>query len=407
MRSFVAGRIERVPTSGIRVIFEKASKIPGAIRMEVGEPDFDTPRYIGQAAKKAIDDGATHYTSIAGMPELRQAISDKLKKENGVDADPSTEIAVVPGAGAAIYLSILGTTNPGDEVMIPDPGWTHYEACVRLAGGIPVRYPTLESSDFRPDLEETEKLVSKKTKSILLNTPSNPTGAVLDEKDVKSIADIASSEDLLVISDEVYEKIIYDGAKNHSIASLPGMKQRTVTVNALSKTYAMTGWRLGYAAAPPEVTAQTTKLSLYASGCASSIAQVAAITALSGPQQDVERMQREYSKRRMMIADRLNEMPGVTCHRPAGAFYAFPRFDLGGMNSFDTSMFLLENAKVATVPGSSFGALGENHIRFSFATSVARIEEAMDRIELAIKDSNPKKPANQEKRSRKALKASA
>jgi len=260
MGSFVSERVKGIPTSGIRVIFEKANRMSGVIRLEVGEPDFDTPAQVTAAAKRALDQGLTHYTSSAGILPLREAISAKLRRENDIDADPATEVVVTPGAGAAVYLSIMCTINPGDEVLLPDPAWPHYEACIDLAGGRAVRYPTHEHLGFRPDVEEVSKLVTEKTRAILINSPSNPTGSVLDRKDLEGIADLARSRDLLVYSDEVYEKIVYGGVRNHSIASFDGMKERTVTINALSKTYAMTGWRVGYAAAQPEIAAQMAKL---------------------------------------------------------------------------------------------------------------------------------------------------
>ncbi|MDA4114166.1 MAG: pyridoxal phosphate-dependent aminotransferase [Thaumarchaeota archaeon] len=397
MGSFVSERVNSIPVSGIRVIFEKANKMPGVIRLEVGEPDFDTPAHITAAAKRALDEGFTHYTSSAGIMPLREAISAKLKRENRVDADPATEVVVTPGAGAAIYLSIMCTVNPGDEVLLPDPAWPHYEACISLAGGKVVRYPTHESLGFRPEMEEVANLVTKKTKAILINSPSNPTGSVLGRKDLEGIADLARSKDLLVFSDEVYEKVMYGGVEHYSIASFDGMKDRTVTVNALSKTYAMTGWRVGYAAARPEIAAQMAKLNLFTSGCPNSFAQVAAVEALTGPQGETQRMLEEYTRRRDMMVRRLNEMEGVSCPNPGGAFYAFPRVALRGMNAFDTSMFLLDNAKVATVPGSSFGELGEKHLRLSYATSIENISEGMDRIDTAIRGA-PRKESAPEQR---------
>ena len=385
MGSFVSERVTSIPPSGIRVIFEKANKMSDVIRLEVGEPDFDTPANITAAAKRALDEGFTHYTSSAGILPLREAISAKLKRENGVEADPGTEVVVTPGAGAAIYLSIMCTVNPGDEVLLPDPAWPHYEACINLAGGKAVRYPTEERLGFRPDLEEVSKLITRKTKALLINSPSNPTGSVLGRKDLEGIADLAQAKDLLVFSDEVYEKMMHGGVEHHSIASFDGMKDRTVTINALSKTYAMTGWRVGYAAARPEIATQMAKLNLFTSGCPNSFAQVAAVEALTGPQGETGRMLNEYTRRRDLMVRRLNEMEGVSCLNPGGAFYAFPRVALQGMNAFDTSMFLLDNAKVATVPGSSFGPLGENHLRLSYATSIEKINEGMDRIDSATR----------------------
>lgn len=389
MRSFVSDRTSTVPGSGIRVIFEKAAKMSGVIRLEVGEPDFSTPKNITEAAKRALDEGFTHYTSSSGVPALREAIAQRLRSENNIQVDPASEVVVTQGAGAAVYMSIMCTINPGDEVLVPDPAWPHYDACVRMAGGKVVNYGVLEETGFRPDIDEISRLITPKTKAIAINSPSNPTGGLMRREDVEAIADLAIHEDLLVISDEIYQKIIYEDTKHTSIASLPGMRERTITINGFSKTYAMTGWRIGYAVASAEICKQMDKLNLYTAACANSISQLAALEALKGDDTAVKAMLSEYSKRRSLIVKRLNEIEGITCAPPGGAFYVFPRVEIGGMNSTDAAMFILENAKVATVPGTAFGRNGEHHLRLSYANSTEKIAEAMDRIDHAVKAMRP------------------
>ena len=389
MRSFVSERAASVPGSGIRVIFEKAAKMSDVIRLEVGEPDFNTPQHIVDEAKRALDSGFTHYTSSSGVPALREAISSRLWTENSVKADPASEIVVTQGAGAAVYLSIMCTVNPGDEVLVPDPSWPHYDACVRMAGGKPVKYGVGEETGFRPDIEELSGLVTSKTKAIAINSPSNPTGGLLTRKDVEAVAELAQREDLLVISDEIYQKIMYDETVHCSMASLKGMKDRTITINGFSKTYAMTGWRIGYAVANSEIARQMDKFNLYTAACANSISQMAALAALNGPSEPVNAMLNEYRKRRALIVKRLNEIEGFSCHPPGGAFYVFPRVRFGDMSATDVAMFLLDNAKVSTVPGTAFGSHGEGHLRLSYATATDKIAEAMDRIEAVVKRMKP------------------
>lgn len=385
MSKYIAYRIRNIPVSGIRAIFEKARQIKGVIRLDVGEPDMDTPLHIKEAAKKALDEGFTHYTPISGLEELREAIAEKVKTENNIKADPKTEIIITPGACSALYCAILSLVNPGEEVLIPDPGWPHYEACIKIAGGVPVHYPLREECDFRVNPNDLIARISKKTKAILINSPSNPTGGVLTREELESIAKIAKENDLIIISDEVYEKIIYDDMQHISIASLPNMHERTVTINALSKTYAMTGWRLGYAIAPAEIITEMEKLVLYTSTCANSIGQKAAITAIKGPQDCVKEMVKEYKQRRDYIVKRLNDIESISCKLPKGAFYAFPNISRTGMASLDFAFYLLQHAKVSVVPGSAFGNNGEGYVRISFAASFKEIEEAANRIENALK----------------------
>lgn len=384
-RRCLAERTGKIPSSGIRLIFEKAQKMSGVIRLDVGEPYFDTPEHIKAAAKEALDEGFTHYTSSFGMPELRETVSEKLGRDNGITVNPDNEIVITVGACSALQLAILATIDIGDEVLIPDPGWPHYEPCITIAGGRTVYYQLTNVKGFRIDVESIRKKITERTKMILINSPHNPTGAVISREDLKEIAEISERYNLLIISDEVYEKIIYDGIKHFSIASLPGMEERTITVNGFSKTYAMTGWRLGYAAGPKEIIEEMAKLALYTNACPNSISQIAGLAALNGPQTCVNEMVKEYAKRRKHLVEGLNEIEGFSCQFPEGAFYLFLNISPLRLPSWEATLFLLENAKVTTVPGISFGRNGEGYIRLSYSNSVENIIEAVKRIGEAIK----------------------
>jgi len=377
--------MQGIKPSGIRVIWEKTQQIPDVVRMEIGEPDFDTPDHIKQAAKEALDQGFTHYTSSSGIPELRRAIARKMKAENNVDVNPDGEVVVTAGACNAISLAISATLDPGDEVLIPDPGWPHYGPTVRLAGGVPIGYSLLEENMFSLDVDDVRKKITNKTKMVIINTPNNPTGSVLERKTLEELADLAVEHDLFILSDEVYEKFVFDNNRHFSIASLPGMNERTITVNALSKTYAMTGWRVGYAVGREDVISEMIKINLFNNTCANSIAQKAAAAALEGPQNCIEQMVGEYKQRRDYVVKGLNEIDGVVCQKPAGAFYVFPNISGLKMPSFDAALYLLENAKVATVPGSAFGEFGENHLRLSYTTAIENIAKALERIDYAVR----------------------
>lgn len=384
MRKYVSDRMSSLPVSSIRVIFEKARCMNDVVRLEIGEPDLNTPTHIKEAAKVALDEGFTHYTPFNGFEDLREQIGEKVKAENGFRADPEKEIIVTPGACAAVYCSLLSIINPSEEVLVPDPGWPHYDACVNMASGVPVHYPQFEKNEFSVDPDDLVSRVTNKTTALVLNSPNNPTGSVLNKKDLAKIAEIAIEKDLTVISDEVYEKIVYDNAEHVSIASLPGMRERTVTISAFSKTYAMTGWRLGYAIAPAEIVAQMAKLVLYTSTCANSIGQRAAIQALKGPQKFVLDMVEEYKRRRDYVVKWLNEIKGISCKLPKGAFYVFPNISELKMSSLDCASYLLDKARVSTVPGTGFGEYGEGYLRISYATSVENLEKGMSRIEAAV-----------------------
>ena len=381
MRSMVCDRANKIPYSGIRKIFERASTVTNAVHLEAGEPDMLTPAYIREAAKSAMDAGATHYTSSAGTLELRKAIANKLKRENKLDYDSSNEIIVAAGANTALSLAFLTLADAGSEVLVPDPGWANYEPGVSLTGAVPVGYSLLEQNDFRPDVGELEKLVTERTRVLLVNSPGNPTGGVFSSEDLRHIADFAIEHDLAVISDEVYEKIVYDETETQSIASFPSMKERTVVVNALSKTYAMTGWRLGYAATTNSIASAMTKLHSCIASCASSVSQAAAVAALNGPQTDVKKMVSEFKSRRDYFVEALNQIPGFHCRKPRGAFYAFANISELSESSEALVLEILDKAGVVSVPGSAFGAHGEGYIRFSYAASMDNLKEAVRRLE--------------------------
>ncbi len=375
-------RSQTLGISGIRQIFEKAQSIPDIIRLEFGEPDFDTPENIKEAAKQAISHGYTKYTSSSGILELRKAVSEKLLRENRVSYDPSKEVVVTAGTTAALNLSLLATLDVGDEVMIPNPGWATYVHAVHLVGAKSVMYSLREASEYGFDKDEAQRLVTPNTRAILINTPSNPIGSIFSRKHITDIADFAIENNLFVLSDEVYEKFIYSdkGESHFSIASLPEMKERTVTFNSMSKTYAMTGWRIGYAASNQSVSSAMAKINAAASSCVSTIAQYAALEALTGPQDSVGKMISTFRVRRDLMVRALNNINGFRCAVPRGAFYAFANIKETGFSSFDLAMKILEEAHVATVPGSAFGSEGEGYLRIAYANSSENIQNALERV---------------------------
>jgi aspartate/methionine/tyrosine aminotransferase len=375
-----SNRVENIPRSGIRAIFDQARGIPDLVHLELGEPDFRIPDHATDAAIQALSDGFTKYTPNAGIEDLRQVISEKLKRENEIDADANGEIMVTAGAMEALSLSILCTVDQGDEVLIPDPGYVSYVAHVLLAGGVPISVPLREQNDFRMKAEDIENLITKKTRMIIINSPSNPTGAVELQEDLKSIADLTQHHDLLVLSDEPYERLVYKGNAHHSIAALPGMLERTVSIFSFSKTYAMTGMRIGYIASGRELVQQMIKMQEHFVGSINSPAQKAAIAALRGPQTCVTDMLNEYARRREILISGLNNTGVITCKKPAGTFYAFPNITKTGFDSKKFAEKLLKEAKVVTVPGVAFGQHGEGHLRLSFSTSIDNVTEAVKRI---------------------------
>jgi aminotransferase len=361
-------------------MLELSAKAQNVIHMEQGEPDFITPDFIAEAAVEAVKRGFTHYTEIDGTLELRQAISDKLRAENGIDADPGTEITVTSGSQEAMMIAALGFLNPGDEALILDPYYPAYYEDTLLAEAVPVPVPLNEKKDYGIDIETLENRLTEKTRMIWMCNPSNPTGHLFSKQELEIVADIAKRHDLIVFSDEIYEKIVYDGAQHQSIGSLPGMDDRTITVNGFSKAYAMTGWRIGYVAAEKRVSATLRKLHYYAALCPNAISQKAAFAALKGPQGCVREMVSEYDRRRRLVLNELSKIKCLSYTVPKGAFYVFPDF-----SNFDTSdetfaVYLLKNAGVATAPGSGFGNAGKGHLRISYSVSYDQVKEGLRRI---------------------------
>ena len=382
-----ASRMEALPFSEIRVMMEKATQMQkngeDVIHMEIGRPDFDTPEVIKQAAYKSLENGNVFYTSNYGTPELRQAIADKLKRDNGIDYK-AEEILVTIGVGEGTYAAVAAFTEPGDEILVPDPVWLNYIHVPHFFGAVPVSYKLREENDYQIDLDEIEGLITSKTRMLVINTPGNPTGVVQSQETLEKLAEIAKKHDLIVVSDEIYEKLVYDGARHVSIAALPGMKERTITLNGFSKCYSMTGWRLGYVAAPVEFIKAMVRVHAYINTCAPSFVQEAGITALEKAEPDVQEMVKEYQRRRDYTVSAINAIDGLSCKTPGGAFYIFVNIKELGKTSAEMTDYLLDTAKIAAVPGSAFGPQGEGYIRLSYACSYERIVEAMDRLKKAV-----------------------
>ncbi len=375
-----SSRFSSMPHSGIRDMFNRASVMKNVLNLGVGEPDFSTPEAIVDAAIDALKDGQTKYTPNAGIMPLRKAIAEKLEGENGLRDAAAENIVVTTGACEAITLALFALSDPGDEILIQDPCWPNYMGQIRMGGAVPVPVPTWEKDRFHLLPDSIEPLISSKTKGIMLNSPSNPTGSVLSENELLSISEIVKKHSLFVISDEPYEKLIYDGKEHVSIGSLPDMADHTVTINSFSKSYAMTGWRVGYIHAPREVAAAMAKMQENFSSCVNSAAQYGAIEAISGPQDATVRMRESYMARRKLVVDGLNEIPGIECLSPEGAFYAFPRISSFGLSSKEFALRLLSEKAVVVVPGDAFGSCGEGFIRISFASSKEVLLEALDRL---------------------------
>jgi aspartate/methionine/tyrosine aminotransferase len=387
MSSILADRMAVLGTETAFEVLARAKALErqgkNIIHLEIGEPDFDTPQNIKEAAVKALYAGYTHYVPAAGIPELREAIAEYISKTREIPVDPE-EVVVTPGAKPIIFFTILACVNPGEEVLYPNPGFPIYESVIKFVGAKPVPIPLKEENDFRIDHEYVKEKITEKTKMIILNSPENPTGGVLTRDDLKLIADcIAERDDLIVLSDEIYSRIIYEGS-HESIASLPGMKEKTVILDGFSKTYAMTGWRLGYGVMRKDLAEKITQLMINSNSCTCAFIQMAGIEALKGPQDSVDRMVAEFRKRREIIVEGLNRIKGVTCKKPKGAFYVFPNITGTGMRSKELSDYLLNEVGVAVLPGTSFGKYGEGYLRISFANSVENIKEALRRIEAAL-----------------------
>jgi aspartate/methionine/tyrosine aminotransferase len=349
------------------------------IHLQIGEPDFDTPANVRAAAKAAIDAGMTHYPPFAGLPDLRAAIAEDTTAWRGFAAEPSNVFVTVGGKGVMVY-AIMGVVDPGDEVIVPDPGYPIYESITRFVGGVPIPIPIRMENDFRLDVDELASLITPRTKLLVLNSPANPTGGVLTRSDIERIAELALKHDLVVLSDEIYSRILYDGAEHVSIASLPGMAERTIVLDGFSKTYAMTGWRLGYAIVPDWLVKTYSQLIINTISGVTAFAQAGAIEALRGPQDDVDAMVVEFNARRDLIVDGLNSIPGFRCHRPQGAFYVFPEISGTGLTGAVLADRLLQESGVCVLAGTAFGGVGTDHIRISYANSRENLTEALARI---------------------------
>lgn len=378
-------RLRGIKPSGIRRMFTLAQAVPGVISMGLGEPDFVPPLHVLEGAKRALDEGKTHYTPNAGIPELRGALAKKVKRDYGLSYDPASEILVTVGGTEALFLGLQALINPGDEVLIPDPGFICYKPDVLMAGGVPVSMPQYEEKGFRLDAQDVMPLITDRSRVMIINSPNNPTGSVLSYNDMVKLAKLAVERDLIVISDEVYEKIVYDDARQYCLAAFPGMRERTLVVSAFSKTYAMTGLRVGYTLGPEELISSMVTIQQFAVACVDGSAQYAALAALEGPQDFVEDMVREFARRRQLLYSRINEIEGFRSTLPKGAFYMFPNVEGSGVSSEKLVEYLFNKGKVVTVPGSAFGKYCEGHLRFSYATAYNKIEEALDRIEKAMK----------------------
>jgi aspartate aminotransferase len=349
------------------------------IHLQIGEPDFDTPANARDAAKGALDAGETHYAPFPGIPALREAIAEDATARKGFGVTPDRVFVTVGGKGVMLY-AILGLVNPGDEVIVPDPGYPIYESLTRFVGGTPIPVPIRMENDFRIDLDELASLVTPKTRLIVINSPANPSGGVLTRSDLEAIAELATRHDLWVLADEIYGRILYDGEEHVSIASLPGMAERTIVLDGFSKTFAMTGWRLGYAIVPPSLIPTYGQLVINTISCAPSFVQVGAVEAIRGPQEPMAAMVEEFRARRDLVVAGLNAIPGVRCLSPKGAFYVFPDIGGTGLTGREMADRLLTEADVCVLAGTAFGGVGVDHIRISYANSRENLTAALGRI---------------------------
>ena len=378
MRNPLSDKIVSIPPSGIRKFFDIVSEMPDAISLGVGEPDFDTPWHIRDEGIYSLEKGRTFYTSNSGLKELREEIVRYLERRIHVSYDPLREVLITVGGSEGIDAAFRAMLNPGDEVLIPQPSYVSYEPCAVLADGVPVIIELKEENEFRLTKEELLAAITDKTKILVLPFPNNPTGAIMEKEDLEAIAEVCIEKDIFVLSDEIYSELSYKG-DHVSIASLPGMRERTILINGFSKAYAMTGWRLGYACGPADIIAQMTKIHQYAIMCAPTTSQYAAVEALRNGDEDVAMMRESYDQRRRFLMNAFQEM-GLSCFEPYGAFYTFPSIKEFGMSSDEFATRFLEEGKVAVVPGTAFGACGEGFLRISYAYSLEQLKEALGRL---------------------------
>ncbi|MEU4292011.1 pyridoxal phosphate-dependent aminotransferase [Kribbella sp. NPDC026596] len=376
----LAGRMERLGTESAFEVLAKAKALEASgreiVHLEIGEPDFDTPAHVITAAQQALDKGFTHYVPAPGIPELRTAVTESLERTGRLTTSPD-RVVITPGAKPIMFFTIMALCEEGDEVLYPDPGFPMYASITAFAGAKPVPVPLREENGFVIDPDELRSLITDRTKLLILNSPHNPCGSASTPEQLRAIAEIAIEHDLVVLSDEVYWALRYDG-DHHSVLDLDGMAERTILLDGWSKTFAMTGWRLGFGVFPQPLVEPVTRLLINSVSCTSAFSQYAAIAALEGPWDDVDRMLEAFRERREVIVSGLNAVPGVSCVEPEGAFYAFPNISELGQSAATLADRLLEEAGVAVLPGTSFGAYGENHLRFSYANSVDNIRRALD-----------------------------
>jgi aminotransferase len=382
-RCVTSKRVNQITPSGIRRFFDLVASMEDVISLGVGEPDFATPWHIREAAIYSLEKGQTMYTSNLGMPELRQELSRHLKDKYGLEYDPATELLITVGVSEGVDLATRAIIDPGDEVIMADPGYVSYNSCVTLAGGRPVMVPTYEKNSFELGADEIEKRINDKTKAILIGYPANPTGAVMSREKLAGIAGVANRHNLTVISDEIYSSLVY-GVEHTCFATLPRMKESTVLLGGFSKAYAMTGWRIGYAAASREVIGAMFKIHQYTIMCAPTMGQVAAIEALKSGDDSVTEMVEDYNRRRLFMVRGLHKI-GLPCFEPRGAFYAFPSIKATGLSSEEFAERLITEEKVAVVPGTAFGECGEGYVRCCYATSMDDIDEALKRMGRFVK----------------------
>ena len=378
MRNPLAEKIISVKPSGIRKFFDIAAEMDDVVSLGVGEPDFDTPWHIRDEGIYSLEKGKTFYTSNSGLIELRNEINAYIKRTQGISYDPKKEIIITVGGSEAIDLALRAMINPGDEVIIPQPSYVSYEPCAILADAVPVIIPLKAENEFRLTAAELEDAITDRTKIVVLPFPNNPTGAIMEKSDLESVAEVIIKHDLYVISDEIYAELTYSG-RHVSIASLPGMQERTILINGFSKAYAMTGWRLGYCCVPEIIATQMLKIHQFAIMCDPTTSQYAAIEALKNGDEDVALMRESYNQRRRFLLNAFKEM-GLDCFEPFGAFYVFPCIKEFGMSSDDFAMKLLQDKKIAVVPGTAFGSSGEGFIRISYAYSIEKLKYAMEKL---------------------------
>ncbi len=378
----LAANLARLGTETAFDVLVKARRLEAqgrrVIHLEIGEPDFDTPVHIREAAKRAMDDGFTHYGPSAGLPILREAIAKEMTRTRGVGVGPD-QVIVTPGGKPIIFFSLLACVNPGDEVIYPNPGFPIYESVINWIGAKAVPLPIREANDFGVDVDELAALITARTTFLILNSPANPTGGVITHDQLARIAELVNRHDLMVLSDEIYSRIIY-GGEHHSLLSFPGMQAHTILLDGFSKTYAMTGWRLGYGIMPEEIAFWIARLMTNSNSCTNSFVQLAGVEALKGPQDESRAMADEFRRRRDAIVQGLNAIEGITCPEPAGAFYVFPNVTALPRSSKELEDYFLEEWGVATLSGTSFGTLGEGYLRLSYANSIENISEALQRM---------------------------